>query len=76
MVKYTKEEKRFMDRLMGNTFDANHITCHHGCGCREEALRRMSRTLVMVQKFIIRHQCGYDKLAQLGRDVSKSLEVE
>ena len=76
MVKYTREEKKFMDDLMSKCFDANHITCHHGCGCREEALRRLSRTVVMVKKFIARYKCGYDKLASLDREIDLSLIKE
>ena len=50
MIKWTRKEKKLLDVVIGRSFDGNHVTCHHGCPCREEALRRMARTLLMVME--------------------------
>jgi hypothetical protein len=79
MVKYTKKEIKFLDGLIRKTFDGNHVTCSHGCPCREEAIRRMARTLIMVDEIIVRETAdkGRSGWGKTIRDrIKQSLEEE
>jgi hypothetical protein len=79
MIRKTRKETKFLDKLIRDSFDANHITCHFGCACREEAMRRMVRTLLLVDDIITKEVgCGgKEGWGKTIRDrITKSLEEE
>jgi hypothetical protein len=81
MIRYTKKEMKLLDGLMRKTFDGNHVTCHHGCGCREEAIRRMARTILIVQEELGYYHgediiMGQSAIKDVLDRITKSLEEE
>lgn len=52
MLKLTKKEKKLQDSIVAKSYDTNHITHHYACDCREEAFRRMTRTILLVQEYL------------------------